>query len=82
LNYLADVNFHVAWGWSDHVEHARVASWIARAFLRNSLVLVSRAKSRAVEGIAEILKAEIGSARCIAGLHPCVSVSQRFRLVQ
>ncbi len=29
MNYLVDVNILVAWGWSDHVEHARVASWIA-----------------------------------------------------
>lgn len=29
MNYLADVNVLVAWGWTDHVEHARVASWIA-----------------------------------------------------
>ncbi len=28
MNYLLDVNVLVAWGWSDHEEHARVARWI------------------------------------------------------
>jgi predicted nucleic acid-binding protein len=28
MNYLLDVNVLVAWGWSDHVEHRRAASWI------------------------------------------------------
>lgn len=27
--YLLDVNVLVAWGWSDHVDHARAARWIA-----------------------------------------------------
>lgn len=29
MNCLPDVNVLVAWGWSDHVDHARVARWIA-----------------------------------------------------
>lgn len=29
MKYLLDVNVLVAWGWSDHVDHLRVASWIA-----------------------------------------------------
>lgn len=29
MNYLLDVNILVAWGWSDHTEHQRVAGWIA-----------------------------------------------------
>jgi toxin-antitoxin system PIN domain toxin len=29
MKYLLDVNVLVAWGWEDHVEHERVASWIA-----------------------------------------------------
>ena len=29
MNYLLDVNVMVAWGWADHAEHRRVASWIA-----------------------------------------------------
>jgi uncharacterized protein len=28
MNYLLDVNVLVAWGWADHVEHRRAASWI------------------------------------------------------
>jgi len=30
VRYLLDVNVLVAWGWSDHEDHARVAAWIAR----------------------------------------------------
>jgi len=40
VNYLVDVNILVAWGWSDHVEHARVASWIA-ALPTDELLLTS-----------------------------------------
>ncbi len=29
MNYLLDVNVLVAWGWADHTDHRRVASWIA-----------------------------------------------------
>jgi len=29
MTYLLDVNVLVAWGWSDHADHARVASWLA-----------------------------------------------------
>ena len=29
MKYLLDVNVLVAWGWSDHVAHARTARWIA-----------------------------------------------------
>jgi hypothetical protein len=29
VRYLLDVNVLVAWGWSDHVDHARVVKWIA-----------------------------------------------------
>ncbi|MBL9161056.1 MAG: hypothetical protein JNJ70_26480 [Verrucomicrobiales bacterium] len=28
MNYLLDVNVLVAWGWADHVEHRRAATWI------------------------------------------------------
>lgn len=28
MNYLLDVNVLVAWGWSDHVDHLRVVTWI------------------------------------------------------
>lgn len=28
MNYLLDVNMLVAWGWADHIEHRRAASWI------------------------------------------------------
>lgn len=28
MNYLLDVNVLVAWGWADHAEHLRAASWI------------------------------------------------------
>ena len=29
MKYLLDVNILVGWGWSDHVDHLRVARWIA-----------------------------------------------------
>lgn len=29
MTYLLDVNVLIAWGWSDHVDHQRVANWIA-----------------------------------------------------
>lgn len=29
MNCLLDVNVLVAWGWQDHVEHERVARWLA-----------------------------------------------------
>jgi predicted nucleic acid-binding protein len=29
VNYLLDVNVLLAWGWADHTEHRRAASWIA-----------------------------------------------------
>lgn len=30
MKYLLDVNVLVAWGWQDHVDHARVIAWIDR----------------------------------------------------
>ncbi len=30
MNYLLDVNVLVAWGWSEHADHGRVARWIGR----------------------------------------------------
>lgn len=30
MRYLLDVNLLVAWGWSDHADHDRVAEWIGR----------------------------------------------------
>jgi toxin-antitoxin system PIN domain toxin len=35
MNYLLDVNVLVAWGWADHVDHARVDAWLT-AELRNN----------------------------------------------
>ena len=29
MKHLLDVNVLVAWGWADHVDHDRVATWIA-----------------------------------------------------
>lgn len=29
MNYLLDVNVLLAWGWADHADHRRTASWIA-----------------------------------------------------
>ena len=29
MSYLLDVNVLLAWGWADHVDHRRAATWIA-----------------------------------------------------
>jgi predicted nucleic acid-binding protein len=29
VNYLLDVNLLLAWGWSDHPDHLRTATWLA-----------------------------------------------------
>ena len=31
MKFLLDVNVLVAWGWSDHVDHERTATWIGAA---------------------------------------------------
>ena len=43
MNYLLDVNVLVAWGWSDHADHDRVAGWIASMMHSKSAVLLSSA---------------------------------------
>jgi predicted nucleic acid-binding protein len=43
MNYLLDVNVLIAWGWSDHVDHQRVAAWIAAIKAANSDVLLTSA---------------------------------------
>jgi predicted nucleic acid-binding protein len=42
MRYLLDVNVLLAWGWADHTEHLRAASWIASIKRkRNSKILTS-----------------------------------------
>jgi uncharacterized protein len=41
MRYLLDVNVLVAWGWSDHVDHERTASWIAAAGRQNDSLLLT-----------------------------------------
>lgn len=43
MNYLLDVNVLVAWGWSDHVDHARTVAWIADARRRKATKLMTTA---------------------------------------
>ena len=43
MNYLLDVNVLVAWGWSDHVDHERTATWIAAARRRKATTLMTSA---------------------------------------
>jgi uncharacterized protein len=31
MRYFLDVNVLVAWGWADHIDHDRVAAWIAES---------------------------------------------------
>lgn len=46
MNYLLDVNVLVAWGWSDHVEHERVVTWIAAVKKQKSAVLLTSSISQ------------------------------------
>ena len=39
MKYLLDVNVLVAWGWSDHVDHERVVTWLA-AFRRQKTTIL------------------------------------------
>jgi predicted nucleic acid-binding protein len=41
VKYLLDVNVLLAWGWTDHTEHRRAASWIASAARRRSVTLLT-----------------------------------------
>lgn len=42
MNYLLDVNVLLAWGWSDHVDHARAVHWIAeRKRIRDARLFTS-----------------------------------------
>ena len=43
MKYLLDVNVLVAWGWSDHVEHERTATWIAAARKQKTTTLLTSA---------------------------------------
>ena len=43
MNYLLDVNVLVAWGWSDHVDHERTATWIATARRQKATKLMTSA---------------------------------------
>ena len=41
MKYLLDVNVLVAWGWTDHVDHTRTASWISSARRQSDELLTS-----------------------------------------
>jgi uncharacterized protein len=42
MRYLLDVNLLVAWGWVDHVDHDRAATWVARTkLIRGTFLLTS-----------------------------------------
>jgi predicted nucleic acid-binding protein len=43
MRYLLDVSVLVAWGWSDHVDHARTAIWIAAARKQKTAELLTSA---------------------------------------
>ncbi len=43
MKYLLDVNVLVAWGWMDHSDHARVATWIAKLKATPGTVLLTSA---------------------------------------
>ena len=41
MKYLLDANVLVAWGWSDHIDHDRVVTWIARTAATKADVLMT-----------------------------------------
>ena len=43
MNFLLDVNVLLAWGWADHTEHLRAASWIAAMKKKRSVALFTSA---------------------------------------
>ena len=43
MNYLAEVNILVAWGWSDHVDHERTVAWIAATRKQKATKLMTSA---------------------------------------
>ena len=43
MSYLLDVNVLVAWGWFDHVAHARTVRWIAATRERKAARLLTSA---------------------------------------
>ncbi|PAW70042.1 MAG: hypothetical protein B9S38_08605 [Verrucomicrobiia bacterium Tous-C4TDCM] len=43
MNYLLDVNVLLAWGWADHADHRRAASWIASMKRKRATMLLTSA---------------------------------------
>ena len=43
MRYLLDVNLLLAWGWDDHVDHARAARWIAETNRAGDTMLLTSA---------------------------------------
>jgi len=43
MKYLLDVNVLLAWGWADHTDHRRVASWIGLMMRHRNTTLMTSA---------------------------------------
>lgn len=43
MKFLLDVNVLVAWGWSDHVDHERTATWIGAVKRKKATKLMTSA---------------------------------------
>ena len=43
MKYLMDVNVLLAWGWADHTEHKRAATWIAAIKRKRGTMLLTSA---------------------------------------
>jgi predicted nucleic acid-binding protein len=43
MNYLLDVNVLLAWGWADHADHRRAATWIASMKRKRGALLLTSA---------------------------------------
>ena len=41
MKYLLDVNVLLAWGWADHTDHRKVASWIAAMKSQETVTLLT-----------------------------------------
>jgi predicted nucleic acid-binding protein len=75
--FLLDVSVLVAWGWADHVDHARAAGWIAsagpeRRFLTSAIPQLGfvRVSVQRTGGLVTVADASKTLAGMIAALGP------------
>lgn len=88
MKYLLDVNVLVAWGWMDHLDHDRVARWIAQmrrqpdtAILTSPIsqigfVRVSVQRSRGILTVPEACKTLVGMLARLGQAHEFLADDQ------